>query len=272
MPRALWSGAISFGLVNVPVKMVSAVRDKDIHFHLLHADDGARIKFQRVCPKDGAEVTMDEIVRGFEVSKGHYVTFTDEELAALDPKASRSIDIQDFVKQEEIDPAFYEKPYYLLPDKGAEKAYGLLVGALKKSKKVAVARVVTREKEHLVAIRVKGNALVVETMRYHDEVVDTEALGEELAGVPKADPRELTMATQLVDALTAKFDPEKYRNEHRERLLDVIEQKAAGKEVVTEPEVKAVTRTTNLMDALQASLKAAKTRIATGDEDVAAEA
>ena len=176
MPRAIWSGAISFGLVNVPIKLFTATSQRDVRFHQLHDKDGARIQQKRVCSKDGEEVPMEHIVKGYEVSRDTYVIITPDELDALDPKASRTIDILDFVDLDEIDPVYFDSTYYMVPEKGAAKAYALLLEAMRKSNKVAIARVVLRQKQHLVALRPLKNALSMETMLYADEVVGTETL------------------------------------------------------------------------------------------------
>src|ERR687888_903662 len=172
MPRSIWSGAISFGLVNVPVKLYSAVSRKNVRFHQLHDKDGVRIQQKRVCPADDEEVPYDNIVKGYEISPDRYVVIEPDELEALDPKKTRSIDIQDFVDLDEIDPLYYEHPYYLAPDTGAAKAYKLLLEALKATNKVAIARVVIRSKEYLTAIRPAGDVLTMETMLFADELID----------------------------------------------------------------------------------------------------
>ena len=255
MARAIWSGAISFGLVNIPVKVVTAVRDKDVSFHMLHEKDGARIKFKRTCSKEEVEVPYDEIIRGYEIARGEYVTFTDEELAQADPEAARTIDITEFVGLEEIDPSYYDKPYYLMPDKNADKAYALLLAALQKSKKVGIARVVMREKEYLVALRPKGDALMMETMHFADEVVPPEDLAQELKADPSAvDKKQLGLAEQLIESLTEPFAPEKHKDTHREKVLALIEAKAKGHKVVHEPAASPAPRTVDIMAALESSL------------------
>ena len=258
MVRSIWSGSLSFGLVNVPVKVVSAVRQKDVRFHMLHKEDGARIQQKRVCSADGEEVPFEDVVKGYQVGSDEYVTVTQEELDALDPEKTQSIDITDFVDLYQIDPIYYEKPYYLVPDKGAGKAYRLLLQAMAESQKVALARVVMRTKEHLVAVRPVGEVLAMTTLVYHDELVDQADLElSEKGGKPTE--KELTMAQQLIDALSTDFDPEKYHDEYRERVMQLIESKAEGREVVTPPRKETV-RTKDLADALAASLEAAKSR------------
>ena len=259
MPRAIWSGAISFGLVNVPIKLFTATSQKDVRFHQLHDKDGARIQQKRVCSKDGEEVPIEHIVKGYEVSRDKYVLITPEELEALDPKASRTIDIQDFVDLDEIDPVYFDSTYYMVPEKGAAKAYALLLEAMRKSKKVAIARVVLRQKQHLVALRPLRNALSMETMLYADEVVSPDTL-EGLPEDVEVTDRELAMAQQLIDSLADAFKPERYRDDYRERVLDMIERKAEGQEVVVAEEEEEQAPVVDLMAALEASLAAAKTR------------
>ena len=258
MVRSVWKGSLSFGLVNVPVKIVSAVRQKDVRFHMLHDADGARIEQKRVCSADGEEVPYEHVVKGFEVAKDEYVVLTKEELDAADPAKTDTIDIQDFVDVYQIDPLYFEKPYYLVPERGATKAYRLLLQAMAETQKVAIARVVMRSKEHLVAVRPVGNALAMTTLLYHDELVDQADLEVPETGAAPSE-KELAMAQQLIDALSTDFDPEKYHDEYRERVMQLIESKAEGKEVVTPPR-KEVARTKDLADALAASLEAAKSR------------
>jgi len=256
----MWSGAISFGLVNVPVKLYSAVSRKTVRFHQLNGKTGHRIAQKRVDSATGDEVTYEDIVKGYELTKERYVVITPEELESLDPEKSRTIDIEDFVDLADIDPVYYDHPYYLVPDKGATKAYGLLLNAMEHSNKVAVARVVLRSKEHLVAIRpAPGNVLTMETMLFADEVVSPEELddlpeGKEL----KASERELTMAQQLIDSLSSDFEPGKYRDEYREKVLELIERKASGEEIAVQPEAPEPTKVPDLMAALEASLAAVK--------------
>jgi len=259
MPRPIWSGSISFGLVNVPVKLYSATSPKEVRFHMLHDKDGGRIQQKRVCSIDGHEVPWEHIVKGFEISKGRYVSVTREELAAFEPKGTKSIDIEDFVELSQIDPIYYETTYYLLPDKGAQKPYALLLEAMRKTGRVGVARFVLRTKQYLAAVRPLGKALAISTMLYADEVVEQ----TELDGLPgsEAKPREkeLHMAEQLVDSLAADFDPKKYKDTWREEVLALLEKKAEGQEIVAEePEKEPRGKVVNLMEALQRSLAAAK--------------
>jgi DNA end-binding protein Ku len=258
MPRAIWSGAISFGLVNIPVKLYSAVSRKTVRFHQIDAESGGRVRQKRVGP-DGDEVAYEQIVKGYEIGPDRYVTITPEELESLEPEKTRTIDIEDFVDLEDIDPIFYDHPYYLAPDTGAAKAYRLLVDAMDDSGKVAIARVVLRSKEHLVAIRPRSGVLAMETMLFADEVIPPDALDElSTDGEVKTSDRELEMAKQLIDSLTADFEPEKYRDEYRERVLDMIERKAQGETVVIETPAEAPAKVPDLMAALEASIASAK--------------
>src|SRR5919107_470923 len=259
MPRSIWSGAISFGLVNVPVKLYSAVNRKTVRFNQLNKDTGNRIQQKRVDPDTGDEVTYDQIVKGYELTKDRYVVITPEELDALDPEKTRTIDIEDFVDLDEIDPVYYDHPYYLVPDKGATKAYALLLQAMKESGKVAIARVVLRSKEQLVAIRPSGDVLMMETMIFADEVVPTDAL-DDLPDAAVASERELAMAQQLIESLSSEFEPGRYRDEYREKVLDLIERKAAGEEIAVQPEAPQPKAVPDLMAALEASLAAVKAK------------
>jgi DNA end-binding protein Ku len=245
--------------VNVPVKLYSAVSRKTVRFHQLNSKTGTRIQQKRVDPSTGDEVSFEDIVKGYELTKESYVVVTPDELDALDPERTRTIDIEDFVDQAEIDPVYYDHPYYLAPDKGAGKAYRLLLDAMRESEKVAIARVVLRSKEQLVAIRPAGNALMMETMVFHDEVVAPDTI-EELPedADAKTSDRELKMAQQLIDSLSSEFEPERYHDEYREKVLDLIERKAQGEEIATQPEAPEPARVPDLMAALEASLAAVK--------------
>jgi len=258
MARAIWSGTISFGLLNVPVRMYSAVSRKAIRFNELRASDGSRIRHKRVAESDDEEVPYEEIVKGYEISPDRYVILGREELEELNPAKTRAIEIQDFVDIDQIDPIYFESPYYLGPAEGAEKAYGLLVSAMQGSGKAAVARFVLRNKEHLAAIRPLNGALTLTTMRFADEVVQPAELEDVLpSSKPRVSKREREMAERLIETLAADFEPGKYRDEYREQLLSLIEQKAAGKEIVTrEAEEPRPTQAPDLMAALEESLAA----------------
>jgi DNA end-binding protein Ku len=258
MARAIWSGAISFGLVNIPVKLFSAVSRKNVRFHQLDAKDNTRIQQKRVNPNSGREVPYEELVKGYEISPDHYVVIAPEELEALAPQKTRTIDIEDFVDLDQIDPIYYDHPYYLVPDKGAEKAYALLLQAMKDANKVAIARVVIRSKENLVAIRPRDGILTMETLLFGDEVVPPDSLD----GLPdkeaKASKKEVDMAKQLIASLESKFDPDKYRDEYREQVLDMIERKAEGEEIVLQAPEEPPEKVPDLMAALEASISGAK--------------
>jgi DNA end-binding protein Ku len=258
MPRPLWSGAISFGLVNIPVKLYNSVSKKALHFNQLRKQDGCRIRLKKVCSTDGQEVTSDQIVKGYEISPERYVVIEAEELDALNPKASRSIDIEDFVKLEHIDPLYFEQSYYLVPDKGAAKAYSLLLAAMKKSGKVAVARVVLRNKQHLTTIRPIGRAMTLTTMHFADEVVKQDQLEDLPAEDAEPSDRELLMAEQIIESLTADFNIEKYHDDYRRQVLELIERKAEGETVVAQPAAREPGKVVDLMAALEASLTAMK--------------
>jgi DNA end-binding protein Ku len=258
MPRSIWSGAISFGLVNVPVKLYSAVSKKSVRFHQLHEADGVRIQQKRFCPADGEEVPYDEIVKGYEISPDRYVVITPDELEALEPRKTKTIDIEDFVSLDEIDPLYYDHPYYLLPGQGAQKPYKLLVEAMKQSGKVAIARVVIRTKEQLVAIRPVGEILSMASMNFADEVVDPDSFDETPGEEIETRKREVEMAQQLIESLTSDFDPQKYHDTYRERVLEMIEAKAEGQEIAVQPAEEEAAPVPDLMAALEASLAAAK--------------
>jgi len=260
MPRSIWSGAISFGLVNVPVKLYSAVSRKTVRFHQLNSDTGHRISQKRVDSVTDEEVPYEKIVKGFELTKERYVVVTPEELDSIAPEKTRAIDIEDFVDLEDIDPIFYDHPYYLVPDKGAGKAYGLLLEAMRESGKVAIARVVLRSKEQLVAIRPgEGDVLTMETMIFHDEVVPADDLDDVPSSKDlKTSDRELKMAQQLIDSLSSDFEPSKYHDEYREKVLELIEAKADGQEIAIQPTDEEPQEVPDLMAALEASLAAVK--------------
>jgi DNA end-binding protein Ku len=260
MARAIWSGAISFGLINVPVKLYSAVSKQTVRFHQLHDADGVRIKQKRVCPQDGEEVSYEHIVKGYELSPDRYVVITPEELESIQPRKTRSIDIEEFVDLEEIDPIYFEHPYYLVPDKGAAKAYGLLIAAMQESGKVAIGKVVLRTKEYLVAIRPMNEVLVMATMLFADEVVPQSELEGLLPDGDGAEPseKEVSMARQLIESLSSSFEPESYRDTYREAVLEMIERKAEGQEIAVQPEADQPVEVPDLMAALEQSLAAVR--------------
>jgi DNA end-binding protein Ku len=256
MARAIWSGSISFGLLNVPVKLYSAVARRGIALREIRESDSARIKHRRVAEGTDEEVPYEKIIKAYEITKDRYVPLSKDELASLDPKKTRAIEVQDFVEISEIDPIYFDSPYYLGPADGAEKAYLLLAEAMEQSGKVAIARFVFRNKEHLAAIRPGDGVLTLTTMRFADEVVPPEELEDVLPSEkPKIGKREVEMAEQLIDSLTRDFDPTLYRDEYREELLAMIERKAAGEDVVAAPqEDREPTKAPDLMAALEQSI------------------
>jgi DNA end-binding protein Ku len=264
MPRAIWSGALTFGLVNVPVKLHTAVTQKEVRFHMLHAKDGSRVRMKRFCEAEDKEIPYEEIVKGFELARGRYVMITPEELEQLDPKATRTIEIRDFVELAEIDPIYYEGTYYLVPEKTAAKAYRLLHEAMRRTGKVALGTFVLRTREALCCIRPLEDALALSTMNRADEVIPVSSL--ELPEAPKPSERELAMAEQLVESLSAPFEPERYPDVHRERVAELIEKKAEGQTIEAPEPEEAPAKVVSLADALSASLAAARSRGEGGGE------
>jgi DNA end-binding protein Ku len=261
MARAIWSGSISFGLLNVPVKLYSAVARRGISLREIRESDGARIRHRRVAEGTDEEVPYEKIVKAYEIAKDRYIPLAKSELEALAPEKSRAIEVQDFVDLAEIDPIYFDSPYYLGPAEGAARAYSLLAEAMEGSGKVAIARFVFRNKEHLAAIRPADGVLTLTTMRFADEVVPPSELDDVLpAEKPKIAKREVQMAEQLIESLTRGFDPGAYRDEHREQLLAMIERKAAGEEIVAAPEGEEpeATKAPDLMAALEQSIAAVK--------------
>jgi len=261
MPRSIWTGAISFGLVTVPVKLYSAVQRKSVRFHQLNAKTGVRIQQRRVDPTTEKEVDYEDLVKGYELTPDRYVVVEPGELEALDPKKTKTIDIEDFVDQAEIDPIYYDHPYYLAPGQGGAKPYRLLLEAMRDAEKVAVAKVVIRSKEQLVAIRPLGEVLAMATMVFADEVVDAGRLDE----VPAADDiettqREVDMARQLIDSLAGPFEPDRYRDTYRDEVLALIERKAQGEEIAVQPVADEPEPVPDLMAALKASLDQVRSR------------
>jgi DNA end-binding protein Ku len=259
MPRAIWSGSISFGLVNIPVKLYTAVSRKSVRFNQLDKDTGTRIKQQRINPDTGEEVAYDQIVKGYELGEGRYVTVSDDELASLDPLAGRTIDLQEFVLQDEIDPVFYDSAYFLVPDPVAKKAYALLVHAMEEADRVGVARFVMRTKQYLAAMRVRDGRLMLSTMVYADELNHAEDLdGFEGLDDVELSEAELQMAEQLIESLAQPFEPEKYEDTYRNQVLELIDRKAGGEEIVVSAEGPSQEKVIDLMAALEASVAAAK--------------
>jgi DNA end-binding protein Ku len=255
MPRGRWKGAISFGLVTIPVSVYPATEEKTLRFNQLHDEDGGRIRMKRTCSIDGEEVGYEHIVKGYEYEKDRYVILTDEDFEAIPVESSRAIDIQQFVDLEEIDPMQYKKSYYLVPEETGAKAYALLREALNRSGKVGIAKVSFRDKEHLAALRFRDEAFVLETMYWPDEIREADFGGVDVSA--KIRPNELEMAQTLIDNLTADWDPAEFKDEYREAMLRIVEAKINGEEieiVEAEPTAKVV----DLMEALKASVAAAK--------------
>jgi DNA end-binding protein Ku len=258
MARAIWKGSISFGLVNIPIALYPATRREELSFRLLRKSDLSPVSYKRVAEKDGKEVPWDQIVKGYEYEKGKYVVLKDEDFQRVDLEATQTVDIQDFVDQEEIDPMFFYKPYYLEPQKGGDKAYALLRDALKDTNKVGVAKVVIKTRQYLAGVKPEDGALVLELMHFADDLADPEKLH-----VPKTmnvGKREMNMARSLIDSMTSKWEPEKYKDDYREALMEVIEEKveAGGKEIEEKPrKAPKPTKVIDLVSVLQKSLEEA---------------
>jgi len=265
MARALWKGSISFGLVNIPIELHTAVRNHRPKFRMLHAKDKSPVKFERVCVRDGKPVAWEDLVKGYEYEKGHFVVLTKEDFQAAALNKTRTVDIVDFVKADEIDDRFFETPYYLTPAKGGERAYALLREAIRQSGRVGIAKFILRDAQHLAALEVIENALVLTMMRFADELVDTKQFEFPPAeGIRKP---ELDMAKALVNNLAAEWDPAKYTDEYRDNLMRVIKAKMKGKQVAVEAEVEPRdTKVVDLMERLRQSLaqSGAKSRPAAG--------
>ena len=262
MARSIWTGSISFGLVNVPVKVYSAVRQQDLHFNQFDPN-GNRIRYKRVSEKTGREVDYGDIVKGYEVKKGKYVMVDPEELEAFEPRATRTVDIDDFVDLDEIDPIYYEHTYYLVPAEkgaGAAKAYRLLLEAMEKQSKVGIGSVVMRGKQYLAAIRPLDGVLALSTMLFADEVLSPKDLDERPAARANVSDREVKMASQIISSLTTKWDPKRYHDTYRERVEDYLAKKAKGETVEVEPATEEPSKVTDLMAALEDSLAAAKAK------------
>jgi DNA end-binding protein Ku len=255
MARAIWKGSISFGLVNIPIALYPATRREEFKFRLLRKSDLSPVNYKRVAEKDGKEVPWDQIVKGYEYEKGKYVILKDEDFQRVDLEATQTVDIQDFVEQEEIDPIFFYKPYYLEPQKGGDKAYALLRDALKDSGKVGIAKVVIKTREYLAGVKPEDGVLVLELMHFADELADPDKLH-----VPKkteVGKREMNMAKSLIDSMSSKWNPEKYKDDYREALMEVIEEKveAGGKEIEEKPKkAPKPTKVIDLVSVLQKSL------------------
>jgi DNA end-binding protein Ku len=259
MPRALWKGSISFGLVSIPIELHTAVRNHRPHFRMLHAKDKSPVKFERVCIRDGHAVAWDDLVKGYEYAKGHFVIISKEDFKAAAVEKTRSVDIIDFVKAEEIDDRFFETPYYLVPAKGGERAYALLREAIRDSDRIGIAKFILRDAQHLAAVEVIDEALVLSVMRFADELADPKPLGFPSSdGIRKA---ELDMAKALVNSLAAEWEPEKYTDQYLENLMRIIKGKAKGKKVTLETEeTPRKGEVIDLMERLRRSLDSATAR------------
>jgi DNA end-binding protein Ku len=254
--RAIWKGSISFGLVNIPIALYPATRREEFKFRLLRKSDLSPVNYKRVAEKDGKEVPWDQIVKGYEYEKGKYVMLKDEDFERVDLEATQTVDIQDFVNVDEIDPLFFYKPYYLEPQKGGDKAYALLRDALKDSKKVGIAKVVIKTRQYLAGVKPEDGALVLELMHFADELADTGKL--HLPKKVEVGKREMNMAKSLIDSMSAKWNPEKYHDDYREALMEVIEEKveAGGKEIEEKPKkAPKPTKVIDLVSVLQKSLE-----------------
>lgn len=269
--RAIWKGAVSFGLVSIPVKLYTATEERDVSFHQVHRSDGGRIRYKRVCQLDGEEVQYADIAKGYELPSGETVVITDDDLADLPLTSSRVVDVLSFVPLEQVDPIYFAKSYYLEPDKTATKPYVLLRDALEKADSVALVKVAIRTRETLATLRVRDGVLVLETMVWPDEVrtPDFAFLDDDVT----VRPQELAMAESLIESMTADFDPEQYHDEYREALEQVIEAKVEGREVVEQPVQEEDTGSVvDLMAALRASVAAAKKGRGESGDDAPAEA
>ncbi len=253
MARAIWTGSLAFGLVNVPVGLFSATEDKTIHFNQFQAGTTDRIRYKRVNERTGREVELAGIVRGHEVGDGDYVLVSDEELAAVEPGRSRTIDIEDFVDLAEVDPVYYQKAYYLAPQGDAAHAYALLHRAMANTGKAGIATFVMHGKQYLVVIRATGDVLALETMYFADEVRDPHQVIDDLPAGGRLPARELSVAEQLIESMTMDWDPSRYADTYRDRVEDLISRKRKGEEIVTEGAPEAESDVTDLMDALRRS-------------------
>jgi DNA end-binding protein Ku len=259
MAHAIWSGSINFGLVTIPVKLFTAVKTDELSFNLLHAKDEGRIKYERICSIDGKPVPWDEIVKGYEYEKGQYVILTDEDFTKVNPEATQSVDILEFVELDQINPMYFDKPYYLEPTKQGRHAYALLRETLEHSNRVAIARVVIRTKEYIAAVKPIDGALVLELMHWASEIVASDTL--EIPGREKLPEKELKMARMLVDTMSVEeFEPQKFTNNYHDQLLAMIEARAAGKELPKVKKAPARSKVVNLMDVLAQSLEESKKR------------
>lgn len=257
MSRPIWKGSIAFGLVNVPIQLETAVREKNVSFHLLSKDGSCRLRRKLYCPETGEEFDYGDTARGIEVSKDRYALVEDKELEALQPEKGRTIEIEQFVNMDELDPVYFDRPYFITPAEGGAKAYQLLHEAMKESKGLGLARFVMRDKEHLAAVRAVGHGLMLHTLFYKDEVLDLEEALPSTLGKTRPGAKELAVAKQLIDAMTAPLDLSKFKDDYREKVEELIERKRSGKKLVEVADDHAdepLPRTINLMEALKKSL------------------
>src|SRR5216110_1983004 len=256
--RSMWTGSISFGLVNIPVKLYNAIREERVAFHMLHDQNKARLSRMMVDSVTGKEVHPEHIVKGYEIAKDQYVVVTQEELDSVAPEESRTIDIRTFVDLDDIDPVYYDRPYYLAPAEHAARPYRLLLEAMHKAHKVGIAKFVMRNHEYLAALRPRESGLVLDTMHFHHEIVPM----DQVPGLPvtvKVEDREMKVAMQLIESLSGDFKPQEYKDEYRDRVLEMVQRKAQGEEIVTQPAVgEKPGRVVDLMAALEASLAKAR--------------
>jgi DNA end-binding protein Ku len=259
MPRSLWSGSLSFGLVNVPIQLISATRDKQIHFHQLDAEDGQPIEVKRFCSEEDVEVSYEEVASGYEIEDGKYVMLTDEELDAVAPEKTKTVDIEQFVELSEIDPIYYSQPYWLVPSggEGASRAYELLAKVMDREGRAALGRFVLRNKEYLAAIRSRGGRLSLTTLLFADEIRPTDPV-EELVGAEKAPKKQVDAAVELIEAMATEWEPGKYEDRHRKRMQKVIREKGEGREIEVEEDEPTPSEVPDLMAALEATLRGRK--------------
>ena len=260
MPRTLWKGTLSFGLVTIPVGVYGATEDRSPSFNQLRSSDHSRIGYKRVAKADDSEVGYDDIVKGYEYERDRYVIFTKDELDALRPPSSRTIDIEQFVPLKQIDPIYFDRPYYLAPEPSGAKAYGLLAEAMTDSGSVAVCRITMRDKEHLATLRLRDGLFVLETMHWPDEIKDFSLEEVDIFDVPDPRPQEVKMAKQLIASLTEDFDPKAWDDQYRERVMAAVQAKVEGSEIVVKPEDGEPATVVDLMEALRTSVESARTR------------
>jgi DNA end-binding protein Ku len=258
--RPIWTGTITFGLVNIPVKLHTAVREQRIAFHMLHDQDNARLRRKMICPVDNKEIHPEHVVKGYEIHKDQYVIVNPEDLEACGPKSTKTIEITDFVNLDDIDPVYYDRPYYVVPQPAAAKPYRLLLEAMTRSKKVGISKLVMHDKEYLAALRPVENVIILHTMHFGNEVLSSDDL-DAVPGEQKANERELKMAEQLIESLASSFEPAKYHDEYHDCIVAMLEKKANGEHIVTQPQIAPKTvKAGDLMAALEASLAEAKSQ------------